>query len=75
LIKGLKDSDSSLLSNEKFSKIFVSSGWAPGQVTWANMAKNLLHLHHWQKTQKQKQLLFYCNLEDLPNFLMVWTAL
>jgi len=40
LIKGSKDLDSSLVSNENFSKVVWPSGWALGQVTWANMPKN-----------------------------------
>jgi len=40
LIKGSKDSDSSLVSNKNFSKMLWPSGWALGQVTWAKMAKN-----------------------------------
>jgi len=38
LIKGSKDSDSSLVSNENFSEILWLSGWALGQVTWVKMA-------------------------------------
>jgi len=49
-MKGSKDSDSSLVSNDNFSKILWPSGWALGQVTWAKMAQKLLHLwHHSQK--------------------------
>jgi len=33
LIKGSKDSDSNLVSNENFSEILLPSGWALGQVT------------------------------------------
>jgi len=33
--KGQKDSDSSLVSNENFSKTLWPSGWALGQATWA----------------------------------------
>jgi len=33
LIKGSKDLDSSLVSNENFSKVVWPSGWALGQVT------------------------------------------
>jgi len=44
LIKGSKDSDSSLVSNENFSKTFWSSGWALGQATLAKMAAKMLHL-------------------------------
>jgi len=40
LIKGPKDSDSSLVSNENFSEILWPSGWALGQVTWAKMTPN-----------------------------------
>jgi len=48
-IKGSKDSDSSIVSNENLSEILPSSGWALGQVTWAKMAKNLLHLWHYSQ--------------------------
>jgi len=40
LLKGSKDSDLSLVSNESFSKILWPSGWALGQVTRAKMVKN-----------------------------------
>jgi len=50
LIKGSKDSDSSLVSNENFSEILWPSGWALDQVTWAKMAQKLLHL--WRHSQK-----------------------
>jgi len=40
LIKGSKDSDSSLVLNENFN----DSGWALGQATLAKMAQILLHL-------------------------------
>jgi len=33
LIKGLKDSDSSLVSNENFSELLWPSGWALSQAT------------------------------------------
>jgi len=57
LIKGLKDSDSSLVSNENFSEILWSSNWALGQVTWARMAKNLPHL--WRHSQKNQKVCFF----------------
>jgi len=50
LIKGSKDSDSSLVSNENFSRILWPSGWALGQVTLAKMTQKLLHL--WCHSQK-----------------------
>jgi len=34
-IKGSKNSESSLVSNENFNKILWPSDWALGQVTWA----------------------------------------
>jgi len=37
LIKGSKDSDSSLVSNQNLCEILWPSGWALGQVTWAKM--------------------------------------
>jgi len=48
LIKGSKDSDLSLVSNENFSKILRPSGWALGQVTWDKMPQNYL----WRHSQK-----------------------
>jgi len=36
--------DSNLVPNENFSEILLSSSCARGQVTWAKMAKILLHL-------------------------------
>jgi len=50
LIKGSKDSDSSLVSNENFIKTLWLSGWALGQVTWAKITPKLLHL--WRHSQK-----------------------
>ena len=49
-IKGSKDSDSSLVSNENFSKTLWPSGWALGQATWAKMTAKLLHL--WRHSLK-----------------------
>ena len=39
-IKGSKDLDSSLVSNENFSETLWPSGWALGQATWAKMTQN-----------------------------------
>jgi len=50
LIKGSKDSDSSLVSNENFRKTLWPSGWTLGQATWAKMTLQLLHL--WHQSQK-----------------------
>jgi len=50
LIKGSKESDSSLVSSENFSEILWPSGWGLGQVTWAKMTQRLLHL--WCHSQK-----------------------
>ena len=49
-IKGWKDSDSSLVSNENLSETLWPSGWALGQATWAKMTLKLLHL--WRHLQK-----------------------
>jgi len=74
LIKGSKDSDSSLVSNENFSKTL---GWALGQVTWHKMTLKLLHL--WCQSQKirtpNQKIFFECNLLDWPIRLSPWTAL
>jgi len=59
-IKGSKDSDSSLVSNENFSETFWPSGWALGQEIWAKMIPKLLHLwHHSQKTRTPQAKLFF----------------
>jgi len=76
LIKGSKDSDSSLVSNENFGEILLSSSWALGQVTRAKIAKTSLTYdvtHNKRETQNQK-FLFHCKLEGLPNLLRIWTA-
>jgi len=39
-IKGSKDSDSSLFSNENFSEMLWPSSWALVQVTWAKIDQN-----------------------------------
>jgi len=51
-IKGSKDSDSSLVSNENFSETLLPSGWALGQATWAKMTLKLLHL--WRQSQTNR---------------------
>jgi len=50
LIKGSKDSDSSLVSNKNFSETLWPSGWILGQETWAKMTLKLPHL--WRQSQK-----------------------
>jgi len=72
-IKGLKDSDSSLVSKENFSEILWPSGWALGQATWAKMAQKLLHL--WKSTTSNQKNFLECRLEDWLIRLRVWTAL
>jgi len=60
LIKSSKDSDSSLVSNAKFSETLWPSGLALGQATWAKMAQKLLHLwRHLQKSATPKQKIFF----------------
>jgi len=39
-IKGWKESDSSLVSNENFSETLWPSGWALGQGRWAKWPQN-----------------------------------
>jgi len=47
--KSIKDSDSSLVSNENFSETLWPSGWALRQATRAKMTPKLLHLwRQWQ---------------------------
>jgi len=50
LIKGSKDLDAILISNENFSETLWPSGWALGQATWPKMTLKLLHL--WRQSQK-----------------------
>jgi len=68
LIKGSKDSVSNLVSNENFSEILWSSGWALGQATWAKMAQKRLHLwrHSQKSTTTNEENFLECNLEDCP---------
>jgi len=54
LVKGSKDSDLSLVSNENFNEILWPSGWALGQATWAKMSEKLLHL--WRPSQKKSKI-------------------
>jgi len=67
LIKGSKDSDSSLVSNENFSETLWPSGLALGQATWAKMTLKLLHLwSHSQKIRTPQPKIFLYNLLDWP---------
>jgi len=60
LIKGSKDLDSSLVSNENFSETLWPSGWALGQATWAKMTLKLLYLwRHSQKIRTPNQKFFF----------------
>jgi len=60
LIKGSKDSDSSLVSIKNISEILWPSGWALSQVTWAKMIPKLLHLwHHSQKIRNPQPKNFF----------------
>jgi len=59
-IKGSKDSDLSLVSNENFNETLWPSGWALGQVTWAKMTIKLLHLcRQPQKIRIPNQKIFF----------------
>jgi len=62
-IKGSKDSDSSLVSNENFSKILWPSSWALGQVTWAKMTQKLLHLWRHSKNLQPPTKKFFSNAD------------
>jgi len=70
-IKGSKDPDFNLISNKNLSKIFLSSGWAQGQII---LAKSLVHLWcHSQKARNPKpKIFFHYWFEDLPH---LWTAI
>jgi len=60
LIKGSKESDSSLVSNENFSETLWPSGWALGQATYAKMTLKLLHLwHQSQKIRNSQPKIFF----------------
>jgi len=76
-IKGSKDSDSSSVFDENFSKTLWPSGWALGQETWAKMTPKLIYL--WRHSQKiltpQPKNRFWVNLEDWLIRLSHWTAL
>jgi len=83
-IKGSKNSDLSLVSNENFSEILRSSSWALGQVRCAEITLKLLHLWRYDVTHKKsatsnQKIFFECGLDDLPNLLRIhlsaWTAL
>jgi len=70
LIKGSKDLDSSLVSNENFSEILWHSGWALGHVTGAKMTQKLLQL--WRHSQKNwhpptKKFFFRVQIRRLAN--------
>jgi len=70
LIKGSKDSDSSLVSNENFSEILWPSGWALGQVICAKRAQKATSLMTSLTKNPQpstKKFFFKCRLEDLLN--------
>ena len=53
-IKGSKDLDSNLVSNENCSETLWPSGWALGQAAWAKMTLKLLHL--WRQSQTIRTL-------------------
>jgi len=77
-IKGSKDLDSSLVSNENFRETLWPSGWALVQAIWAKMTLKLFHL--WCHSRKihnpqGKKFFFECNLLDWPIHLSCWTAL
>jgi len=63
-IKGSKDVDSSLVSNENISKILPSSGLTQVRYQQSNMAKNLPYLwRHSQKKWNPKQFFFIIGLK------------
>ena len=55
LIKGSKDSDSNLVSNENFSETLWPSSWALGQATWAKMTYDVSH----KKSAPPNQQIFF----------------
>ena len=59
-IKGLKDSNLSLVGNVNFSKTLWLSGWALGQATWTKWPKNYLtHGVTHKKSATHNQKFFY----------------
>jgi len=64
----LDDLDSSLVSNNNFSKTFWPSGWALGQVTQAKIAQNYFTYDVTHKRSKTLTKIFFfeCRLEDWP---------
>jgi len=64
-IKGSKDSDSSLVSNENFSETLWPSGWALGQATWAKMTLKLLHLWRQSQTIRTPQPKKFCRVQSI----------
>ena len=63
-IKGSKDSDSSLVSNENFSETLWPSGWALGQATWAKMTLKLLHLGRQSQTIRTPNQKFFFQMQS-----------
>jgi len=66
-----KDSDSSLVTNENFSEIFMSDGWGQVRYQQPEMAKNLPY-HVTNKNTKPKTKIFF--IADSKT-CWVWTAL
>jgi len=67
-IKGSKDLDSNVVSNENFKETLSPSGWALGQATWAKIIPKLLHLwcHSLKIHTPNQKTFFECHLEDCP---------
>jgi len=70
-IKGLKDSNLSLVGNVNFSKTLWLSGWALGQATWTKWPKNYLThgVTHKKSATHNQKFFFKCRLEDCQS---VW---
>ena len=73
-IKGSKNSDSNLVSNENLTEILLSSRCVLGKVTWAKIPKTFLTYGITGKKHETQNFL-YCWLKDLQSLLRVWTAL
>jgi len=64
LVKGSKDLDSSLVSNENFSETLCPSGWALGQETSAKITPKLRHIWwHSQKIRKPQPKIFFSSAD------------
>jgi len=67
LIKGSKDLDTSLVSNENFSETLWPSSWALRQVTWAKNDPKTTSLMHSQKIRNTQPKYFWVQTRRLSD--------